>query len=102
MVRPLFIAFLVFFISLQSFAGVTMNAKMTSMSMAMAHSDPMPMPCHDCCDSQAVCQNLSQMFVLPSMPNGMQLSATAPLPPQTKLVSFHSADLALGFKPPIL
>jgi hypothetical protein len=108
--RRVVLAVLICLISLQSFAGELMHVKMagTSISMDMmtetastSHHDSVQMPCHDCCGSPMTCQNLSQVFVVPAASIGLPEFVLVNITPSTFTASFQSADLALGFKPPL-
>jgi len=112
--RRIALALLVCLISLQSFAGVVMNARMASMSASMVSMVAINAPCHeaaqplmvaahhDCCDSQVTCHNLCQVFIAPPVSFGVQSIALTNTVPFAFDTSFQSAESALGFKPPIL
>jgi hypothetical protein len=102
---------LVCLLPLQSFAGLVMSEKMASMEVQMV--DAAQEPCHkasqpmqavdqDCCGSQAMCHSLCQMAT--SLPTTKGFLSTFALSffPSGFVLSFQSADLRAGFKPPIL
>lgn len=113
--RRLILAFLICLLPLQSFASGVMGAKMASMNAShqIEMTDATQAPCHDafqpmqaadqdCCGLQGMCQALCHVIaVLPS------LAKMTALPSPFKVsaafaISFQSADLSTGFKPPLL
>ncbi len=113
--RRILAILLVCLLPLQSFAGLVMSEKMASMEAAsqMQMTNAVQAPCHeasqpmqaadqDCCGSQAVCHSLCQMAT--SLPTAKGFLSTFALSfiPLGFVLSFQSADLRAGFKPPIL
>jgi hypothetical protein len=115
MTRRIILAFLICLLPLQSFAGGVMSAKMAGMESTMA-VESMPVsqdPCHtasqieqpasqDCCGLQGVCQALCHLIaVLPVLVTPAAFSSSIH-PLVAFAASFESADLGVGFKPPLL
>jgi hypothetical protein len=109
--RRIFAILLICLFPLQSFAGVGMGVKMVGMTAQMA--DAPQAPCHqasqpmqavdqDCCGSQAMCHSLCQMATsLPTVKRFLSIFALS-FSPSDFVLSFQSADLRAGSKPPIL
>jgi hypothetical protein len=122
--RRLVLALLICLLPLQSFAGLVMNAQMAGMgsvlSMDAKHAMPAidsvtaaQAPCHEasqplatdnpnCCDLQGVCQALCHVVIAPMTLPLIAVAAPVAAISSNFAVVFQSADLRLGFKPPLL